>query len=131
MPFVASTSVVLLKTVAGDSVSQSLYHLVFYSFILLDSGVLSYSISLCSHRIDNRKLSPWLSSDWHKLSILDHSSLILTCTPLITLCEVFVAWETFKAISLLVSLRQTLRLSLLCHPAGSSLHLVQSGWDVN
>ena len=69
MPFVASTSVVLFKTVAGDSVSQSLYHLVFYSFILLDSGVLSYSTSLCSHRIDNRKLSPWLSSDWHKLSI--------------------------------------------------------------
>ena len=96
MPIVASTSVVLFKTVAGDSVSQSLYHLVFYSFILLDSGVLSYSISLCSHRIDNRKLSPWLSSDWHKLSIFRPFKLILTGTPLITLCEAFVAWETFK-----------------------------------
>ena len=49
------------------------------------------------HRIDHRELSPWLSLYRHKLTIL-----ISTCTPLITLGEVFVAWETCKAISLLV-----------------------------
>ena len=59
-------------------------------------------ISPIFHRIDHRELSPWLSLYRHKLTILVHSILISTCTPLISLGEVFVAWETCKAISLLV-----------------------------